>query len=198
VPPKRTIPLEPVGPAPESTLFTDVVLAYLFDDQPFHEDQNGSVAYETDLVTEAAATAFALGCALGAASPGKVPLILEQTHPGEVEEIITECAPPLQEQAALARNGEAELGPELFLGALFETVAEGEPIESDAAYNMASIGFEYGCILALVERSAAQLLRNSYNRHQSIGDANPTPAPMPVQDVASRLLAAYEDDPGLQ
>ena len=211
LPPKHIIPLEPAPEAGEPSAFTDVVLALHLEDMPYHE-AGGAVSYDPDELMEAASAAFAFGCALALDFPDRVPLILEQTHPGEGEAIVADCAGPLKEQAAEAHESGEEIGAELFLAALFEALEESEPVEADTAYNVISIGFEYGCILAQVERRGAMLVRNNFNRElaavarveneaaQPKGRAGGGPAgPEPVQtlqQMARQLLEDYEKEIG--
>ena len=188
---------------------TDVVLALYLEGLPRRDDPDGTSYFEAEPLTEAAAGAFALGCALGAAFPDRVRLILEQTHPGEVDAIISDCADPLEAEVAEAREAGRELEPSLFMASIFEAMDDVEPVEADVACNVVSIGFEYGCILAEVERRAAQMVRNSFNRRQAevlraAADADsaeglilvgPDPE-RPVQELAQEVLAAYEKDFG--
>ncbi len=191
---------------------TDVVLALYLEGLP-RDDAHGSHSYSTGPLTEAAEGAFALGCALGVEFPDRVSLILAQTHPGEVQAIIDDCTGPLQDQVVEAREASAELEPALFMGSLFEALDEDEPVEADAACNILSIAFEYGCVLAHVERRGAQLVRNSFNRRQALAaqgratteaTSEPPPPAMgprpsldrPVQELAQELLTAYEADIG--
>ena len=181
--------------------FTDVVLAWQLEELPYQE-VSGAVHYDANEVMEAASAAFALGCALGLDSLDRVPLILEQTHPGEVQEIITECTGPLTELAAEAQESGEEMGAELFLGGLFEVLEEDEPVEAGIAYNIISIGFEYGCILAHAERRAAMLVRNNFNRElatvtstQAEQAAGPEPF-QTLQEIAHQMLEDYESEIG--
>ena len=180
------------------------MLALYLEELPYREE-GGTTTYDPEPLMEAAAGAFALGCAMAVEAPDRVPLILEQTHPGEVDAIVADCTEPLQERVVEAQAAKAELVPELFLGALFDTFEDGEPVEATVAYNVISIGFEYGCILAQVERRAAQMVRNSYNRHQVLDATSPEDetssgaVPLPfkaIQELAKEVLSAYEQDIG--
>ena len=190
-----------------------MVLALYLEGLPSQDDAGGISYYDPDPLMEAACAAFALGCALAIESPQQVMPVLKQTHPDDAEAIVAECTPPLLEQVAEARASSAELRPELFLEALLEALEESEPVEAEVAYNIISIAFEYGCILAHVERRAALTVRNGFNRLQAqalsaqagqqsedIADAprylaGPDPH-RPVQDLARELLSAYEQDIG--
>ena len=101
---------------------TDVVLALYLEGLPRRDDADGTSYFDAEPVTEAAAGAFALGCALGAAFPDRVRLILEQTHPGEVDAIISDCADPLEADVAEAREAGRELEPRLFMVSIFEAL----------------------------------------------------------------------------
>ena len=70
-----------------------------------------------------------------------------------------------------------------------------------------SIGFEYGCVVARLERSAAILVRNAYNRDrretlddiEAGDDVEPPEGPDPyqsLQELAAEIMAAYEADIG--
>ena len=69
------------------------------------------------------------------------------------------------------------------------------------------MAFEYGCIRAHVERAAAMMVRNVFNRAQAEAlaefeagtndDLPPGPDPhRPLQDLAAEILSAYEADIG--
>ena len=208
MPPQRIIPLEPADGAGEPVTLTDVVLALYLEGLPRHPDEeDDEPLYQAEALRDATAAAFALGCAAGIEFPRRVPVILEQTHPGDVEQIMEECREPLAEQAADARASGEETGPERFLESLLEALEEGQAVESDVACNLLSIGFEYGCILAAVQRPAALVVRNGYNRRQAqalaafeAGDLQePPPGPDPrqsLQDLAKEVVSAYEKDIG--
>lgn len=160
---------------------------------------------------EASSSAFALGCALGLDHPGQVTLILEQTHVGESQAIISECESPLKSLISDAKESGEEIGAELFLSGLFEVLEDEEPVEANFAYNIISIGFEYGCILAQVERRAALIVRNKFNRElatvprvesskdprqeerQREGGTKPF---ISLQQLAAHILSEYEAELG--
>lgn len=158
---------------------------------------------------EASSSAFALGCALGLDHALRVNQILEQTHPGESEVIISECQAPLLELISDAKESGEEIGAELFLAGLFEAMEDEEPVEASIAYNIISIGFEYGCILTKVERRAALLVRNNFNRElatvarlesnkdpeQTTNKVDAEPF-ISLQQLAEHLLSEYEEDLG--
>jgi hypothetical protein len=191
-----------------------VVLALYLEDVPYHTGADGAISFDTEPIMEVSAEAFVLGCALGLEFPDRVSLILEQTHPGEVDAIIADCAGPLEERVADARESGAEIGPEVFLESLLDALEESGPVEADVAYNVISIGFEYGCILARVERRAALSVRNGFNRAQATlaqaaahdkqatggnGDDQVPADPggiASVQELARELLLAYEQETG--
>lgn len=99
--------------------------------------------------------------------------------------------------------------PEDFIDPLLQALEEGSHADAETAHNSLSMAFEYGCILAHIQRSAALLLRNAFNRSQDEsvrefdeGESNDMPpGPDPyqsVQDLAKELMAAYESDIGFQ
>ena len=144
---------------------TDVVLSFYLEELPSRQEADGSLLYDLEPLLEAGAGAFVLGCALGIEAPDTVASVLEQTHPGEVAAIVEDCTAPLVASVEEAQGSGTEMGPHVL-----------------------SIAFEYGCILATVERRAALVVRNGFNRHAADG---PT-----IQETARRILAAYEADYG--
>lgn len=225
--PNRVIPLEPVPPrggpgADDGPLaFTDVVVLLHLENAPSHT-RGGDSFFESDALEEAAVAAFGLGCAVGVDFPARIPQILEQTHPGEVEGIVAECAEPLERQVAAARQATEALAPEDFLHDLLETLEESEHADSETAQNAVSMSFEYGLLLANVSRSAALVLRNALNRstadamRAAVGageseegavDAPPSAPSGPyatedeppfesLQELAAEMMSAYEADIG--
>jgi hypothetical protein len=188
---------------------TDVVLMLYLEEIPqVSESPSGQPAYETEALRRAAMGAFAMGCATGMEFPDLVRPILEQTHPDEgADTIIEDCEGPLTEQVVEARAANQGLSSELFLESLFEAMEEDPEVEAQAAYNVLSISFEYGCILAKVERSAALLVRNDFNRKQAeqveAMERGEEPFPVlgpdpnrPIQDTAKELVTAYQADIG--
>ena len=176
--------------------FTDVVLAWQLEDLPYREAGDAAY-YDPNELAEAASAAFAFGCALGLDFPDRLLPILEQTHPGEADAIV---ADPLQELAAEAAGSAEEVGAELFLGSLFDALDDTEPVEAATAYNVISIGFEYGCILARVERRAAMLVRNNFNRELAAVAQARQPSGQaqfqPLQELAREMLSTYEREMG--
>ena len=96
-----------------------------------------------------------------------------------------------------------------FIGSVFEGLEDEEPVDLDATCNILSIAFEYGCVLAHVDRGAAQIVRNNFNRgHPATPDIEISPladrgqAPpnqemeqgrsRPIQEFAQELYSAYE------
>lgn len=224
--PNRVIPLEPVPPGggrdgdDGPLAFTDVVVLLHLENAPSHT-RGGDSFFESDALAEAAVAAFGLGCAVGVDFPARIPQILEQTHPGEVEGIVAECAEPLTRQVAAARQATEALAPEDFLHDLLETLEESEHADSETAQNAVSMSFEYGLLLANASRSAALVLRNALNRstadalraasnagESEEGDADAPPAlsgpsatedepPFEsLQELAAEMMSAYEADIG--
>ena len=103
---------------------------------------------------------------LASISPHRIVPVLEQTHPGQVTEIIDECREPLEQQVAAARQTTDPLEPADFMGDLLQAMEEGGHADIETAQNALSMSFEYGLILAHVQRSAALVLRNAFNRAQ--------------------------------
>ena len=202
------IPLDPAPEEPEGPVaLTDVVLALYLEGLPTHESEDGERHYESGPLTEAAVAAFALGCAVGVEFADLVTTILEQTHPGAGEHVIEECREPLIEHAAAARRSGEPPEPEDFLDDLLQALEEPAHADTDTAHNALSMSFEYGCILAHVQRSAALLVRNTFDRAQAealeefeageSGDLPPGPDPSgSLQAFAREIVAAYEADIG--
>lgn len=184
-----------------------VVTLYL-EELPRTNGHSGPV-YSIQPLAEFASSAFALGCAIGVQFRDTIVPILEQTHPGEAEAIIEDCAGPLRAQILEVREEAIELNPEVFIGSVFEGLEDEEPIDLDATCNILSIAFEYGCVLAHVERGAAQVVRNSFNRRETVTSnietsliavSGQTPPSQeveqsrlrPIQEFAQELFSAYE------
>ena len=187
--------------------FTDVVLLLYLDELPQQQGASDEPNYEAESLRRAAASAFALGCAVGTERPHLVRPILEQTHAGEYDVIVAECAGTLTEQVAHARQASVTLEPSLFLESLLAGLGKEPHVPSDAACHTLSIGFEYGCILAVVESRAARLVRNDFNRRQAetlraleAGESAEVPLGLdphqPIQQAARELVAAYQQDIG--
>ena len=208
----RVIPLEPVpsgggdGGGDGPLAFTDVVVLLHLENAPSRE-HGGDAFFESESLAEAAVGAFGLGCAVGADFPARIAPILEQTHPGEVERIVAECAEPLERQVAAARQATEALAPEDFLHELLETLEESEQADAETAQNAVSMSFEYGLLLARVSRSAAIVLRNAVNRstedamRAASGDGEESaeegePPFESLQELAAEMMSAYEADIG--
>ena len=206
---QRIIPLEPTGGEPDGPVaLTDVVIALYLEGVPAHED-DGERHFDAGALSEAAVAAFALGCALGVGSGGRVLDILEQTHPGAVEHVIEECREPLTQQAEAVRRSPEPLEPEDFIDDLLRAIEDDAHPGDDTAHNALSMAFEYGVILAHVARPAAMMVRNVFNRAQAEAlsefeaeasdDLPPGPDPhRPLQDLAAEILSAYEADIGFE
>lgn len=169
--------------------------------------------FESGPLSEAMVGAFVLGCAMGIDHPNLILTILEQTHPTAVGEIIDECRAPMAEQVAAAKGASEPLEPEDFLDELIEALEQGEHVDEETAHNALSMSFEYGCVLAYLERTGAIMVRNAFNRSQQeaveafeasvseeLPDLDDVPAgPDPyqrVQDLAEEILEAYGADIG--
>jgi hypothetical protein len=204
----RLIPLEDVSDFPEGpTAFTDVILALYLEGLPVTEDEDGDPAYEAGPLADAVVGVFALGCALGVEFPDRVATILGQTHPEGIEHIIEECREPLAERVAASRAGGEALAAEEFIEDLVHALDDDMYADNDTALNALSIAFEYGCVVAHLERSAAILVRNAQNRDRretleelEAGDeVEPPEGPDPyqsLQELAAEIMSAYEADIG--
>ena len=200
MPPQRLIPLEPVGGEPElPPAFTDVVMALYVDGLPHDlRETEDEVLYAAAPLRDAASVVFALGCALAIERPEHIHPLLRQTH-DDVDEILDECREPLAQQVAEARTSGEEVTAALFLTDLFTPLPPDDPVEEDVAHNVISIAFEYGCILATVERPAAMVVRNAHNRMRASEPDPFAPGPdpeKPLQELAAELATAYEQDFG--
>jgi hypothetical protein len=169
-----------------------------------HEEE--AHVYEPDALSEAVVGAFALGTAMGLEYPDRIVTIIEQTHPGDSDALIDECRGPLEEQAASLREASGPVEPEDFVDSLLEAIDQGEPVDSETALNALSMSFEYGCILAHVQRPAAIMVRNAYNRAQADtveefegGESDVPSGPDPLQSLqglATEIMDAYVADVG--
>jgi hypothetical protein len=206
---KKFIPLEAADPEEEEgpVTFTDVVIAIHLEGVPTESGEDGDPVFDVVALSESVIGAFALGCAVGVEYPDQVRVILEQTHPGATDEIVDECRGALTERVAAAREAKEALEAETFIGSLVDAVDEGPHADADTAQNALSMSFEYGCILAHLERSAAIIVRNEYNRAQDEavadfekGESDETPeGPDPfhsLQELATEVMEAYEADIG--
>ena len=205
---RKLIPLEPAGdPDDGPVAFTDVVITLYLEGVPVLQDDDGDPVFEAGNLAESVIGAFALGCAVGVDFPEHVIPILDQTHPDAVAEIIDECREPLAERVAAARAATEPLEPESFIEDLIEAIDQGPHANGDTAQNALSMSFEYGCILAHLERPAAIVVRNAYNRDQEEsleeiqeGESQELPeGPDPfhsVQELAAEVMTAYEADIG--
>ena len=99
------------------------------------------------------------------------------------------------------------------MGDLLQAMEEGGHADTETAQNALSMSFEYGLILAHVQRSAALVLRNAFNRAQEEAaqeeapedepadaedeDLSPEYAPFEsLQELAQEIMSAYEADIG--
>ena len=114
---------------------------------------------------------------------------------------------PLAARVAASRAGSAPLEAEHFIDDLLQAINQDGYVDNNTALNSVSIGFEYGCVVARLERSAAILVRNAYNRDrretlddiEAGDDVEPPEGPDPyqsLQELAAEIMAAYEADIG--
>ena len=124
-----------------------------------------------------------------------------------MDEIIAECRVALSEQVAEAKAAGQPLESDDFVDSLVEALEQGDHVDMETAQNALSMSLEYGLVLAHVERPAAIVVRNAFNRDQeeAVGEfeagdsadmpAGPSPY-MPLQDLAREIVTAYEADVG--
>jgi hypothetical protein len=212
MPKRKFIPLENAEDVEGPVTFTDVVIALHIGEVPTQLSEDDAEVFESSPLAESVIAAFALGCAVGVEFPDRIAPILEQTHAGAVEHIIEECRGPLTEQVAAAKEAAETLEPVSFIKSLVEGVEQAEYADNETAHNALSMSFEYGCILAHVQRAAAILVRNAYNREQDAAvrelqaddpdDADDDDVPggpdpfHSVQEFATEVMEAYEADIG--
>jgi hypothetical protein len=158
-------------------------------------------------LTEAVIGAFALGCAVGVQYSMRVLSILGQTHEGVVDEVVAECTESLKEHVKETKAAAEPIEAESFIEALIDGLDGAPYTDVETAQNALSMSFEYGCILASVERGAAIVVRNEYNRSQDKaleefqdGQTEEAPeGPDPfhsLQQFAAEVMEAYEADIG--
>jgi hypothetical protein len=212
MPDRKFIPLENADDVEGPVTFTDVVIALHVEGLPTQLSEDDEAVFEAGALAESVVAAFALGCAVGVEFPDRVGPILEQTHEDAVEHIIEECRGPLTELVSAAKEAAEPLQPESFIESLVDGVEQSEYADNETAHNALSMSFEYGCILAHVQRSAAILVRNAYNREQDAAvrelqaedpdDADDDDLPggpdpfHSVQEFATEVMEAYEADIG--
>jgi hypothetical protein len=193
----------------EPIAFTDVILALYLENLPSHahDDDEDEEFFNAEPLADAVIGAFALGCAIGLEFPQHVRTILAQTHSGQVDEIVAECKEPLSEQVAETRASGQPLEAEDFVDTLVEAINQGEHVDSETAQNALSMSFEYGLVLSHVERTAAMVVRNAFNRDQETsvreyesGESTDVPSsPDPyqsLQELSKEIVTAYEADIG--
>ena len=190
----------------DSLAFTDVIVVLYLEGLPFHTHESEDY-YESGPLTEAVIGSFALGCAVGIDFQKKIPLVLQQTHPNEIEYIIANCTSALDEQIKHAKDTMQVLEPEDFVDELLKALEDSENIDTETAQNAISMSFEYGLIMAHSHRSAALVLRNAFDRSQAEAlkdfeeenDDELPPGPDPyqtLQSVGAEIMEAYESDIG--
>lgn len=184
-----------------------MVIALYLEGLPNTLDEDDGVVFESGPLAETVIGAFALGCAVGVEFPLRVTDILAQTHEGAVDDVVTECRESLTQRVQEAKAAAEPLGAESFIAELVDGL-DGDPhTDVESAQSALSMSFEYGCILAHVERGAAIIVRNEYNRSQGDaleefqeGESDEAPeGPDPfhsLQEFATEVMTAYEADIG--
>ena len=208
MPPRKFIPLDAIEDIEEEPLaFTDVVIALYLEGLPSDMDEANDEVFESAPLAEAVIGAFCLGCAIGIEYPDRLLPILTQTHGEDLEEIVDECRASLTERINEAKAAAEPLEAESFIVAMTDGLDERPYASAETAQNALSMSFEYGCVLAHVERGAAIVVRNEFNRSQEEAveeladgaepDGFETPDPFhSLQEFAEEIVAAYEADIG--
>lgn len=208
MPPRKFIPLETVESFEEEPLaFTDVVIALYLEGLPSGIDEEDQQVFESAPLAEAVIGAFCLGCAIGIEYPERLMPILNQTHDEDLDDIIDECRESLTARIDEAKSAAEPLEAETFIVAMTDGLDERPYTSADTAQNALSMSFEYGCVLAHVQRSAAIVVRNEFNRSQEEaveefeddGESDGLQGPDPfhsLQEFALEIIAAYEADIG--
>jgi hypothetical protein len=206
LPPRKFIPLEAAeevfeGPMP----FTDVVIALYFEGLPSDFDEEDEQVFESAPLAEAVIGAFCLGCAIGIEYPERLLPILTQTHGDDLDEIVADCRASLTERINEAKAATEPIEAESFILEMTDGLDERPYASAETAQNALSMAFEYGCVLAHVERGAAIVVRNEFNRSQqeiaeemedegSSPDGEALDPYHSVQEFAEELVTAYEAD----
>ncbi len=183
------------------------MIALYLEGLPQELDEDDGLVFESGPLADTVIGAFALGCAVGVEYPMRVQSILAQTHEGAVDEVIAECSESLKQGVAEAKAAAEPIEAESFIAALVDGLDGGPYADVETAQNALSMSCEYGCILASVERGAAIVVRNEYNRSQDKaldefqeGQTEEVPeGPDPfhsLQEFATEVMDAYEADIG--
>jgi hypothetical protein len=167
LPPIKYIQLDAAEDVDDEPLaFTDVVIALYLEGLPSDIDEEDQQVFESAPLAEAVIGAFCLGCAIGIEYPERLLPILAQTHEDELDEIIDECRESLTERIQEAKTAAEPLEAESFIVAMTDGLDERPYVDAETAQNALSMSFEYGCVLAQVERGAAIVVRNEFNRSE--------------------------------
>ena len=208
MPPRKFIPLDAIEDVDDEPIaFTDVVIALYLEGLPSDIDEHDEQVFESPPLAEAVIGAFCLGCAIGIEYPERLLPILTQTHADEIDEIIEECRGSLTQRIDEAKAAAEAIEAESFIAAMTDGLDERPYSSAETAQNALSMSFEYGCVLAHVERGAAIVVRNEFNRSQEEaveeledgedleGQGGPDPYHS-LQEFAEEIIAAYEADIG--
>ncbi|MDA0797526.1 MAG: hypothetical protein O2884_02445 [Chloroflexi bacterium] len=167
MPPIKYIQLDAAEDVDDEPLaFTDVVIALYLEGLPSEIDEENEQVFESAPLAEAVIGAFCLGCAIGIEYPERLLPILAQTHEDELDEIIDECRESLTERIEEAKAATEPLEAESFIVAMTDGLDERPYVDAETAQSALSMSFEYGCVLAHVERGAAIVVRNEFNRSE--------------------------------
>jgi hypothetical protein len=213
LPPIKYIQLDAAEEVDDEPLaFTDVVIALYLDGLPSDTDEDDEDIFESAPLAEAVIGAFCLGCAIGIEYPERLLPILSQTHEDELDEIIDECKKSLVQCIDEAKAAAEPIEAESFIVAMTDGLDELPYASAETAQSVLSMSFEYGCVLAHVERGAAIVVRNEFNRSEEAAmseiadgdedeedDAQPHEGAEPfhsLQEFAAEIIAAYEADIG--
>jgi hypothetical protein len=227
LPPIKFIPLDAAEDVDdEIPAFTDVVIALYLEGLPSDMDEDDEQIFESAPLAEAVIGAFCLGCAIGIEYPERLLPILAQTHEDEIDEIIEECKSSLVQCIDEAKAAAEPIEAESFIVGMIDGLDERPYASAETAQNALSMAFEYGCVLAHVERGAAIVVRNEFNRSEEAaaaeieggeeylghdrvdhaghdhavhdhGDDSDAQGPyQSVQEFAVEVVAAYEADIG--
>ena len=208
MPPRKFIPLDAIEDIDEAPVaLTDVVIALYLEGLPSDIGEEDDQVFESPPLAEAVIGAFCLGCAIGVEYPERLLPILTQTHAHDIDEIIDECRASLTQRIDEAKAAAEPIEAESFIAAMTDGLDERPYTSAETAQSVLSMSFEYGCVLAHVDRGAARVVRNEFNRSQEEavdefdgeGDIEPHEGPDPyhsLQDFAEEIIAAYEADIG--
>jgi len=167
LPPRKFIPLDAIEDIDDEPIaFTDVVIALYLEGLSSDMDEHQDEVFESAPLAEAVIGAFCLGCAIGIEYPERLLPILTQTHEDEIDEIINECRESLTQRIDEAKAAAEPLEAESFIVAMTDGLDERPYTSAETAQSVLSMSFEYGCVLAHIERGAAIVVRNEFNRSE--------------------------------